>query len=146
MTDDNLKWVDKVGMVTMIGIIADQYPIDHGNCFSVIECDNDSYNEYRVVNFVYENYVKMLEDKLIELPIQIKLISENECVIHDYRIPDCWYSEHWCEVCCPRNLLPENQKLKFDRKVMSGDIKLIDNDGFQLIKESLPRRKINEWG
>ncbi len=102
---------------TMVGSWGD-FPREHGNCFGV-EVDG---REYRVVNFIQENLAEAIK-RGITWPIKVKLISERHAVIHDERIPDSWYSKEFCEVCCPKEMLPVNQLLRHDRQIARGERK-----------------------
>ena len=64
-------------------------------------------------------------------PIKVHPISEHQAVIHDERIPDNWYSNGWCEICCPRDLLPIEQKLAHSRQEARGErtVTTTDIDG-----------------
>ena len=87
-----------------------------GNCFSVTADDG---KEYRIVNFVYENLEALQENGLI-WPVDIRVLSGRTAVVHDRRIPHDWYQSWFCEVCCPKALLPLPQTLCHEREVMQG--------------------------
>ena len=127
----------KVGFSTMVGSIG-EYPRSFGNCFSLID---DEGREVRIVNFYLENLEELLRRKTIEWPVKVLKLSDSTGVIHDFRVSDEWYNEKWCETCCPRELLPINQRLKFDRKVGRGEIEVIEGDGIILYKTKITARK-----
>lgn len=113
----DIKFAKGVTTTTLIGIDrTGPYPLKTGNCFSVMTEKNE---EYRIVNFNHENYREMLK-RGIELPIRILPLSDKVAIVHDYRIPNDWYDEKWCEVCCPDHLLPINQRMKIRREYEGG--------------------------
>lgn len=95
-------------------------PWRSGNCFSVV--DGWEKQEYRVVNFFYENY-QQLETYGVEPPYRFEAIGPSTCVLADGRIPKKWYSNIWCETCCPAELLPEPQKLQRRLMYMRGELR-----------------------
>jgi hypothetical protein len=100
---------------TMIGTWGDP-PWTRGNCFRVMADDG---NVYRIVNFIYEN-LHELEKAGLNWPIGIRVLSGRVAVIHDRRIPANWYSSSFCEVCCPKDLLPLPQVLRHEREAQEG--------------------------
>lgn len=110
------------------------FPVKRGNCFSV---KTDEEKRYQIVNFNAENWEEMLRRGL-ELPVKILPISEHHAVIHDKRIPDDWYDSDYCEICCPQTLLPENQKLSYNRREARGEIRQIKRDGATMSIISIP--------
>lgn len=107
---------NKITCVTLVGIMANKYPLASGNCFSVEAEDN---NEYKIVNFVHEN-IEELSNRGFKRPFKIAILGPGVAVVHDERIPDEWYADHYCEVCCPRDLLPINQRMKHLRHIACG--------------------------
>ena len=101
-------------------------PHKRGNCFSV-EAEGGN---YRIVNFVHENLEELIEAGLT-YPIGIRVLAGNIAVIHDKRIPSEWYRSEFCEVCCPRSLLPLPQTLRQEREVRQGV--RMEGDGFVLL-------------
>ena len=106
----------KLTSQTLIGVLKSTYPVKHGNCFSVLADDD---NEYKIINFFAENWEEAIK-RGVALPIGIRIITNRLAVIHDGRIPDNWYPDKFCEVCCPDHLLPINQKLAHERGLMNG--------------------------
>ena len=100
---------------TLIGVWG-KPPHDRGNCFSVRADDG---NEYKIVNFVHENLEALIAAGLT-WPTGIRVLEGRTAVIHDRRIPHNWYQSRFCEVCCPRSLLPLPQTLRHEREVMQG--------------------------
>lgn len=101
---------------TLLGVFKNEYPVLSGNCFAVEATDGQHYG---IVNFNLENWEEVLR-RGIELPIQIAIVHKNVAIVHDERIPHEWYSEYWCELCCPDQFLPVTQKLRHDREIRSG--------------------------
>lgn len=91
---------------TLLGVMG-KPPFKSGNCFSVLaggsECEGD--NEFKIVNFCHENLEHLLKCGLT-WPIKIAVLAGRTAIFHDERIPDAFYSDHYCEVCCPESLLP----------------------------------------
>jgi len=113
---------------TLIGVIAKNFPINHGNCFSVL-CDDDT--EYRIVNFCVENLEHCISQG-ITWPIKIKPISDKYAVIHDERIPDNYYYNTFCDICCPDSLLTITQKLEIERKIEREEITYSNNGKYKI--------------
>lgn len=111
---NDLKAIE-VTRYTLLGV-SGKFPFDGGNCFSVIADDG---NEYRIINFVYENLEHLLAAGLT-WPIGIRALTESVAVFHDSRIPDDCYPSRFCDVCCPKALLPLPQTLRHERNVMQG--------------------------
>lgn len=105
-----------VTTITLVGYSADKYPIDGGNCFSVL---TDEDKEYRIVNFGHENWEEMI-NRGVDYPIKIIPISERQAIVHDSRIPHSWYSDRFCEVCTPLHLRPITQRLRTQRDIECG--------------------------
>lgn len=145
----------KLTLQTLIGP-SKGYPVKRGNCFS-IECDDGK--EYRIVNFNVENYEKCIELGVDN--IHIKPLSDKIAIIHDERIPENWYDEKYCTTCCPFDLLPEPQKMEYERKDFRGEITRYDDtnmiseiihsplslgDVYPEFKEYIKPRKLSqEW-
>lgn len=102
----------------------EDWPISHGNCFTVL---TEGGKSYRIVDFAYENLEEALRRGLT-WPIKIFPLSACVAVIHDPRIPDDWYRDYWCEVCCPEELLPLPQILAHKRQIARGEREA--GDGF----------------
>jgi hypothetical protein len=96
---------------TLVGVCSTDFPLSRGNCFSVMADDS---HEYRIINFIVENWEEMIR-RGIKPPIQIAVWAKNLAIVHDERIPDDWYREKFCGVCCPEELLPITQQLALDR-------------------------------
>jgi len=128
MENPETKLAYGVTMYTLVGVgRTDNYPLTHGNCFSVAtRTDNKSpWNDsgsYKIVNFILENLEHLIEEKVIEWPIKIVVIDEQLRVaaVNDPRIPDEYYTTRFCEVCTPINLLPVPQRLRHLRDIDRG--------------------------
>lgn len=101
---------------TLLGV-GGEPPHSSGNCFSV---EADDKREYRIVNFVYENFHHVLKQG-VSWPVKIKVLRDHIAVIHDSRIPDEWYMARFCEVCCADDLLPVPQILAHERQEERGE-------------------------
>lgn len=94
----------------------DQRPQQNGNCFSIKTEDGQ---EYRVVNFNYEN-LKALEKLGLTWPVEFEPLGTRCAIIMDPRIGERWYNYSYCEICCPRDLLPITQKQRHLRDIARG--------------------------
>ena len=80
------------------------------------------------MNFNLENIEELIRIGQITWPIKIKEIGtqllesdrSNWAVIHDERIPDDWFQDNWCEICCPQVLLPIHQRDRHERQEACG--------------------------
>lgn len=108
-----------VGVVesTCLGVSGGSFPLSHGNCFSV-RCVDGSH--CKIVNFVLEN-LEELERRGVAWPVKVLPIGPRTALVHDARIPDDWYRDRWCEVCCPRDLLPLPQLHRHLRQIERGE-------------------------
>jgi len=104
--------------------------LKHGNCFGVNASDG---NHYRIVNFYAENLEHLVDEGLISYPIEMLPLDPGVAGIHDHRIPDDYYRPEFCEVCCPFNLLPHPQRLRRDRGVRAGRIKLVRDENGKVV-------------
>lgn len=105
------------GSVTLVEFLGD-YPRESGNCFSLLT-EEDAY--VKILNFNHENLKKLIDDGVVSFPIIISKLSEYKAVIVDGRIPDEWYSNKFCEVCTPDDLLPLPQKIKHQLEIDRGN-------------------------
>lgn len=114
MRDITEKWSSdrkralSVTSQTLVGIGSSEFPLRHGNCFSMV-CDDGS--EYRIVNFYVENLKELEKGGVIEDGVMIMPISGRHAIIMDERIPNNWYSGEYCTTCTPFDLLPDTQKM-----------------------------------
>lgn len=115
-----IKEATEIGFVTCLGVMSSEYPILYGNCFSMIA----DHKEYKIVNFIYENIEEAIK-RGVSYPIKIGLLSDRLAVIHDERIPDDWYNDHFCEICCSTEFLPIQQILAHQRQEKRGERILI---------------------
>lgn len=107
------------GSQTLIGSSGD-FPRDHGNCFGLIDEDG---NEYRIVNFIAENF-EHLQELGLEWPVQMAVLDNTRCAaLNDPRIGDRWFEKEYCEICCPKELLPLPQILRHRRMECRGERK-----------------------
>jgi len=131
---NEVKNAVSIGTRTLVGYFGN-YPIKPGNCFSVNVENENTY--YKIVNFGAENLEELISRGLT-WPIKIKVLDGHIAVIHDSRIEDEWYNDHFCGVCCPHNLLPLTQQLEYERKIGRGDIVILGEiEGFQIRKEKI---------
>ncbi len=143
--------VDGVSSTTLIGSYGD-FPRARGNCFSVYREEvvgshgTAPRRDFRVLNFNLENLEHLIEIKLVQWPIDILVYENHYALIHDKRIPDEYYQKHFCEVCCPEDLLPMPQRLALDRMILRGEREIIKtDDGLRIEKRKInvPTQKID---
>ncbi len=87
------------------------------NCFSV---KSDDGKTYRIVNFYVENLNRLIDKKGLTWPVECKVLGPKTAIIHDPRIGERWYNKNYCEICCPKELLPCNQRDIHERDIMRG--------------------------
>lgn len=116
---------------TLIGVFGEP-PHDHGNCFS-IEADDGKC--YHVVNFVYEN-IEALEKLGLQFPLEIERLADGVVALMDPRIGERWYRDTFCEICCPRDLLPVTQRQRHKRDISRG--RRVEGNGFVSINFDVP--------
>ena len=124
-----IKKATGIGCVTLMGYVEKQFPMKDGNCFSVHTSTGE---DYRIVNFNYENFKELLNNRGLTFPVKILPISEKQAIIYDERISAEWYSTHFCTVCCPEHLLPLPQRIQKMMKKRRGEIKVIDCGEFKI--------------
>lgn len=123
-----------LGSQTLVGVWEKKRPHSQGNCFSVFLTETSREDiisgralEYKIVNFNVENLEALIKLGLT-WPIQCKLLAGRTAILHDPRIGERWYDDHFCEVCCPRALLPTPQLQRHEREIMRGARQ--EHDGF----------------
>ena len=120
---DDLFQADRITSYTLVGTFGVR-PSDSGNCFSVKSTDG---RNFRIVNFNLEN-LEVLQEKGLKFPIQCKAIGNGIGIVHDGRIGERWYCGRFCEICCPKPLLPITQIQCHERAVMRGE--RVEGDGW----------------
>ena len=107
----------------------DELPIEYGaevysytlmgrnNCFSMLTKDK---HHFKIVNFTHENLEDLIENHNLTLPLKLMVLSKHAAAVHDERIPHKYYEQRFCEVCCPRDLLPAPQRLYQLRDIATG--------------------------
>lgn len=121
--DQEYKHAISIGMVTLLGV-GGKPPFKIGNCFSV---NLQEGGWAQIVNFNHENLNHLLSNEIISYPIKVVLIGPKHAVFCDSRIPEEFYSEEFCTVCTPKNLLPMPQRIKQLIQIQSGIRKEFDN-------------------
>jgi len=99
--DNPIVKCDRIGSQTLLG---------YNNCFGMYQVGTN--HEIKIVNFYIETLEKLLKEYQLDMPIDVMLIGERTGVIADWRIPDEYYNDRICEVCCPESLLPIQQRVK----------------------------------
>jgi hypothetical protein len=140
---DDLFMAEAEGFRTMVGFSnKGEPPYESGNCFGVYrqkvtrdDVISGSVTQYKIVNFNADNLDALLKLGL-KWPIQCKVLLGRIAIIHDPRIGERWYSNRYCETCCPTDLLPITQIQRHERETMRGDRE--EGDGF--VKLRIPFR------
>jgi len=101
---------DRVGTVTLVAYFSDKFPMENGNCFSMVEVGTDNY--YKIINFNHENLEELLKREIIDFPLNVIILGGRTAIMADERIPLDWYSDRFCSVCTPVDYLPTPQKLE----------------------------------
>jgi hypothetical protein len=115
---------------TLVGVLNTNFPLSHGNCFSM-SAENGKH--YRIANFVYENLNELFKRGLT-VPVNLLVIGDYTALIYDERISNKWYLYKYCTICCPKDLLPDPQQLELERdhragiRIEHGDIITINQD------------------
>ena len=114
----------QIGMQTLIGVGSiEKYPISHGNCFSLNYTDGS----VRILNFVLENFQKLLDDKTINFPVDVFLLQKGYGMLCDPRIDTNWYKNEMCSVCSPTHLMSIPQLIKKLTQVKSRQVQIFKN-------------------
>lgn len=110
---------DQITFITLVGVIIKEYPLEggRGNCFGMLS--KETGKDYKIVNFSYQN-LKQLIKRGLTFPIHCLELNDKTAIIHDQRIDPLWYKTKWCEVCCPKELLPIPQQLAHKRSEAAG--------------------------
>lgn len=107
------------------------------NCFGLTISKKE---EVRIVNFSLDNFKKLLKEKTISLPVKITLLTKGVAVINDPRIDESLYNDYYCQICCPMEFLPIQQRLRKSRqiknKIVSYSKHLASNGCPEMIIES----------
>lgn len=126
MSDDGIFLAQSLGSQTLVGVGKGERPSERGNCFGVFLKENvtvddivGGIHQYKIVNFNVENLNALIKLGLT-WPIQCKALGPRTAIIHDSRIGERWYGKEYCEVCCPRSLLPITQRQVHEREIMRG--------------------------
>jgi hypothetical protein len=123
MDKNNIDYIDGITSCHLVGYFFDMEEgmWNQGNCFSVI--NSKTKEQFKIVNFGYENLTMLLDMKIVEYPIRIFKLNDRVAIILDERIPLRFYWEKYCTSCCPHDLLPLPQRVEHDLKIRLGDIK-----------------------
>lgn len=86
-----IKVIATVGMVTLMGTLKTEYPIQHGNRFTLKYKKED----YWVENMYCENFDHLIEMNIIQEnePLDCLLVGSSQLHIFDQRIPEEYYHE-----------------------------------------------------
>lgn len=91
-----------LGGTTMVGYGDGPYPMEHGNCFYLGNANEGKW--YKIVNFNYENFTKLMKDGVIKFPVPIVPLGNTlKAMLVDERIPKDCYTD-LCRVCFPKEM------------------------------------------
>lgn len=125
LTKLETKQATGIGSVSCVGVLKMGFPLNHGNYFGVTTSDGG----YEVFNMFYEDLEHLIETKVIEFPIQIKVLEKHLCVIYDSRVPREYLSESCSRA--PEKYWSTNKRIERQLKIDSGEIKILGN-GFTM--------------
>ena len=142
---DNFQTTDAVRMTSMTLVAFcnpdRKFPMPAGNCFTVATAAG---NDYKILNFGWENLEHLLNEKTVAWPLKIHPLSERYAVLHDPRIPAEYYPDHFCETCTPRRLQPLPQRLRFDLRVQRGEISVTETEFGEIITYHYDKKVMTE--
>ena len=121
LTKLETKQATGIGFVSLVGVMATKFPLNRGNYFSL----QTSEGGYEVFNMWYEDLEHLIETKVVEFPIQIKVLDERWCVVYDSRIPKEYLSESYR---APEKYWSFNKRIERQLKIDSGEIKIIGDN------------------
>jgi hypothetical protein len=137
LTKLETKQATGIGSVSCVGgIPTERFPRNHGNYFGVTTSDGG----YEVFNMYYEDLEHLIKMKVVEFPIQIKVLEKHWCAIYDSRIPKEYLSESYR---APEKYWSMNKRIERQLKIDSGEIKIIgDNIEVHNIpkKDNIPKQ------
>jgi hypothetical protein len=102
-----------MGMVTLVGFTTRVYPVDYGNCFSVLTETPKPGEKFwvafgrtarQVVNMNHENFAQLINTGVLAWPVEIIGIEDTHCAIIDGRVPEGWKLSRICGICTPERL------------------------------------------
>ena len=136
----NLK-ATSLGFASCVGVIADEkdFPLNKGNYFSLTAEDGKG---YEIANFWYEDFDYLIRNKIIEFPVNIKVLEKKWAIISDNRVPFKFYSE--TSYRAPEKYWSLKDRLIRQQKIDTGVIKIFDGYETQEIKAT--KRTLNvKW-
>lgn len=127
------------GMISLVGVMANKFPLDWGNYFSVLVGDTNptflggTGQEYEIVNMWYENLKHLIDKGEVSFPIKIKLLTKRCAIVVDPRVNP----NYLCEITyrAPMEFWSLTALTKRQMEIDSGVLKVIDN-GDGMILES----------
>jgi len=90
----------KIGSTTLVGVLRESFPLQHGNCFDMIVDEKG----YHVANMYYENLEHLIEtlglkDLEIEIILEPELHRRGTLLVKDSRVPDDYLHNNICSTC-----------------------------------------------
>lgn len=88
------KILARIGMVSCVNVLSDDYPVSYGNYFSIIYPSH--WMGIQVCNFNYENFKEAIKRFLTDGQVEVIVFQKEDkdwvfCAIADDRIPQDWY-------------------------------------------------------
>jgi hypothetical protein len=105
------------------------FPLNHGNYFSL---DAEDGKGYEIANFWYEDFDYLIRNKIIEFPVNIKVLEKKWAIISDNRVPFEFYSE--TSYRAPEKYWSLKDRLIRHQKIDTGIIKIFNGYETQEIK------------
>lgn len=88
------KILARIGMVSCVNVLSNDYPVSYGNYFSIIYPSH--WMGIQVCNFNYENFKEAVKRFLTDNQVEVIVFQKEDedwvfCAIADDRIPQDWY-------------------------------------------------------
>ena len=136
----NLK-ATSIGYVSCVGVMAEEkdFPLNHGNYFSL---ETEDGKEYEIANFWYEDFDYLIRNKVIEFPVNIKVLEKKWAIISDNRVPFKFYSE--TSYRAPEKYWSLKDRLIRQQKIDTGIIKIFN--GYETQEITATKRTLDvKW-
>jgi hypothetical protein len=107
-----------VGVVSLVGVHGDKFPLHHGNYFSLCAANHPNNYGFEIANFWYEDFKHLLDTGVLTFPVKIKILDNNWALLYDERIPPDFYSE--TSYRAPEQYWSMNQHIARQLKIDNG--------------------------
>jgi hypothetical protein len=92
LTKKETKKATKIHSQSCVGILQKhmKYPLHYGNYFYL---ETEDGNAYEIVNFWAEDLIHLIDNKIVDFPLNIKILEGRFAVLYDSKIPEDFYSD-----------------------------------------------------